>query len=72
MGLRPAREPERVPLQEPLLVWKSSVMGGSASSWMVGTDARRPDQIKEQRQELVKTSREAPPPSPGLDLLSPL
>lgn len=25
----------------PLLVWDSSVIGGSASSWIVGTDASR-------------------------------
>lgn len=30
------------PLPGPLLFWNSSVIGGSASSWMVGTDASRP------------------------------
>lgn len=30
-------------LPGPLLVWDSSVIGGSASSWIVGTDASRPD-----------------------------
>ena len=29
-------------LPGPLLVWDSSVIGGSASSWIVGTDASRP------------------------------
>lgn len=29
-------------LPGPLLVWDSSVIGGSASSWIVGTDANRP------------------------------
>lgn len=33
-------------LPGPLLFWSSSVMGGSASSWMVGTDARRPEETK--------------------------
>lgn len=30
-------------LPGPLLVWDSSVIGGSASSWIVGTDASRPE-----------------------------
>lgn len=37
---------QRFLLPGPLLFWNSSVIGGSASSWMVGTDARRPDKIK--------------------------
>lgn len=41
---QPVSSPSAAPLggeSGPLLVWDSSVIGGSASSWIVGTDASR-------------------------------